>query len=402
MKRRVVVTGMGVVSSIGQNRVSFWENLLKGEPSYSAPCSFSVDSYKAKTTTVVDYEKLLSGIGIQIPVSNDDGTICAIMGYCAAIEALHHASLLPDAFHTAGLSMGTTSGGTYDRKTFSPDLDVNQWLKKQMETMLPSDAHQIAMLLKLEGPVTTFSSACTSGLVSIGHGYEIIRSGDRDIMVAGGADHLQEQAFAGFNSLRIVSKDICRPFDKNRKGLIIGDGAAMVVLEDYNHAKKRGAPLFCEITGAGMSCDAFHVTAPSSHGALTAMEKAIESAGISPGEINYVNCHGTGTAANDNAEMKALHEMFSSSPGDVTINSTKAILGHLLGTAGSIEFIISALSLVHNTIPPAIHITEPEPAVGSMVNMNRVVKKRIHNVLTNAFGFGGNNISMVLSRVKED
>lgn len=399
--RRVVITGMGVVSSLGWNLKEFWANLLAGEIHVKQPPHFDSTRYRSKYSTVIDYDRVISSHYLN-ESEQEDLNICAKVGLIAARQALENADLTThDQYRRAGVSLGTTSGGDIDKFGqwfhFNKAIDARE-IKNSPIFMSMTN---IAQILDLEGPVCNISSACTSGTVSIIYAYEMIKHANTDMMLAGGCDILQEVTFAGFNSLRVVSPDQCKPFSSDRKGMIIGDGGAVLVLEEYESAKKRAAPILAEITGTGMSCDAYHATSPNAIGAAQAMGLSLNEANLEAAKVQYVNCHGTGTIANDRVEAQALQSVFGDEINNTYATSTKSSLGHLLGTAGSIEALITTLVLIKGTIPPMKNFSSADDSVNFKIVQDQPLHVGIENAMSNSFGFGGNNASLILSKYND-
>lgn len=401
MERRVVITGLGLVSALGVSLEGFWKNLLRGKQIMKKASRFDSERYRSKYTTILDYDDVLEKIDSDINCPQTaDWNLCSKIGLFATTQALRSAKFGESALYKkAGISLATTSGGEIDQfsKTLHFGGKADEGLVKNSPIYI--SMANIAEKLQLEGPVSNISSACTSGAVSIIYAYELVKNADVDIMLAGGCDVLQEIAFAGFNSLRVVTPDECRPFSKDRAGMIIGDGAAVLVLEEYESARKRNAPILAEIKGIGLSCDAYHATAPNAKGATQAMQAALRDSGFLSTDIHYVNCHGTGTIANDRAEAEALNAVFGDAITGLHATSTKSCIGHLLGTAGSIEAIITILVLTTNMIPPMINFTESDDVVKFRIVRNEPLQIPVNNAMSNSFGFGGNNASIILSRV---
>lgn len=397
MDRRVVITGMGVVTSLGDTIEDFWTNLLAGKDVMKKSGRFDTSRYRSQVTTVLDYEHhdRKDACGDH----RDTHHLCSRVGLRAAEQAIRSAGLTDNGqYKKAGISIGTTSGGEIEAyvKWYHCGGPMDDVTVKNSAVFMSMT--NLADALDLEGPVCNISSACTSGTVSIAYAYELIRSGDADVMLAGGCDILQESAFAGFNSLRVVTPDQCRPFSLGRKGMMIGDGAAMLILEDYESAVRRNAPILAEMIGAGMSCDAHHVTAPNALGAAQAIELALHDAGLTPRDIDYINCHGTGTVLNDRGEAQALTRVFGDHIQKLYATSTKSCLGHLLGTAGSIEAVITTLAIVTDTIPPMMNVGATDPTVEFAVVENSPLHAKVNRAMSNSFGFGGNNASIILSK----
>jgi 3-oxoacyl-[acyl-carrier-protein] synthase II len=261
----------------------------------------------------------------------------------------------------------------------------------------------------LKGPNHSVVTACSTGAHAIGDASRLIALGDADVMVAGGTESpLCRLAIAGFAACRALSTHFndeperaSRPYDRDRDGFVMGEGAGVVVLEDYEHAKARGAKIYAEIIGYGLSGDAFHITAPSEtgDGAYRCMQAAIKRARLDPADIDYVNAHGTSTPMGDEIELAAVERLFGNAAGRLTMSSTKSATGHLLGAAGAVEAIFSALSIEHNVAPPTLNLENPSVETAIDLVANAAKHKRIDTVLSNSFGFGGTNASLILRRV---
>jgi 3-oxoacyl-(acyl-carrier-protein) synthase len=395
--RRVVITGIGIVAALGMGREAFWQSLISGNHVRTLPRQFDCRSYRAPFTTTVDNDALMAAVDLE--PSDRCTHSCADFGLVAAKEALAQAHMDPIRHASdMGLSVGTTSGGCVDACLASVFFNSPVSLDALAGFSVSDATEQIAARLQLTGPVCTFSSACTSSAISVIHAVELIRNDDTDVMIAGGCDALREIDYAGFNALRILTADDIRPFDVDRKGMIIGDGAAMLVMEEMEHARSRGAAIIAEIKAFGMSCDAFHVTAPNALGAAAAMRAALAQADLRPDQIQYVNCHGTATIANDKAEITALETVFDSHGGDLYATSTKSSTGHLLGSVGGLEVCITALAIQHQMIPPMPTLRNLDPMVGFKVVQHDAIRTQIQHALSNSFGFGGNNASILIGR----
>lgn len=396
--KRVVITGMGVVSTLGHNINDFWENMLKGKMQLNSATRFDSGKYRSKLCACLDYEAIQSDDSL-----GDYKDFPLLPKLCATAlrQALANSGFTDKSqYKNAGISVGTTSGveidrsikllctGKSDSREFGDNVLLSHWV------------NFIAEKFGLQGPKSVMSSACTSGTVSIIYAYHAIANGDAEIMATGGFDALQESAYAGFNSLRVVSQSAaCRPFASDRTGIIIGDGAAILILEEYESAVRRGALILAEVKGIGMSCDAHHATAPNSIGAAAAMKMALKTSGLKPEEIQYVNCHGTGTFSNDKAEAQAMSAVFDGAVSQLFATSTKSTLGHLLGTAGSIEAIMTTLILQKNVIPPMVGNGATDDVVKFQLVTGIPKQTHIMNAMSNSFGFGGNNASIIFSKI---
>jgi 3-oxoacyl-[acyl-carrier-protein] synthase II len=250
------------------------------------------------------------------------------------------------------------------------------------------------------GPRLSPSTACSSGAIALAIAAHWIRAGAADVVIAGGADALARMTFTGFHALQALSPEPCKPFDLNRRGLSLGEGAGVLVLESEEHARRRGALALAEIAGAGMSCDASHPTAPhaEARGAVHALQGALASAGVAPDEIDYVNAHGTGTPQNDASETFALKRVLGEAAGRVAVSSTKSLIGHLLGAAGAVEAIVTVLAIRDGYAPPTLHLNDDDPECDLDYVPRRGRRLLIRSAISNSYGFGGNNCSLVLRR----
>ncbi len=266
-----------------------------------------------------------------------------------------------------------------------------------------SSADHIASKLSLMGPKTTFMTACSSGATAIGYARDLIRSGMAEVIIAGGTEPLSRITYASFNSLKAVDKEYCKPFDKNRQGLSLGEGAGIMILESLSRAQSRGARIYAEVLGYGVSCDSHHMTAPDpeASGAVRCMNTALQDAGVHHTSVNYINAHGTATPANDLMETRGIKKVFGERAYEIPVSSTKSMTGHTLGASGAIEGVVSVLGIVYRFIPPTIHRTEPDPECDLDYVTEGSRKEDVSIVLSNSFAFGGNNTSIVFGRFTE-
>jgi 3-oxoacyl-[acyl-carrier-protein] synthase II len=259
----------------------------------------------------------------------------------------------------------------------------------------------VATRYRFTGNRATISTACSSSATSIGYGFDLIRAGAQEIVITGGSESLSELTFAGFNALRLVDPEYCRPFDRNRRGLSLGEGAAILVLEDYGRARKRGAPIYAEVLGYATNADAYHMTSPDPEaaGMSKVMVKALEAAQVKTEEVGYINAHGTATKVNDLTETRALKRVFGEEGARrLAISSTKSMVGHCLGAAGGIEAVATILALERQVIPPTIHLEEPDPECDLDYVPQYPREQEIKFAMSNSFAFGGNNTSLVFGR----
>ena len=304
-----------------------------------------------------------------------------------------------------GICLGSTLGGMVSAGQYFRAFKKNNhhFSSLLLDYPLYSAGSNLSIKHHINGPNIAISTACSSSNIAIAYGSELIRSGSLDIVIVGGFDPISELTWSGFGSLRNVSPDISRPFDKNRKGLVLGEGAGILILESLAHCKKRGGDLLAEFRGAGISSDAYHMTAPdvTGKGPAQAMIQAIQASGLQPTDIDYVNAHGTGTHHNDLIETRAIKKALGEHALKTPVSSIKAMIGHTLGASGAIEAIASILSITGGFIPPTINYETPDPQCDLDYVPNVSREKEIRTVLSNNFGFGGNNCSIVISKFKE-
>ena len=408
MSNRVVVTGMGMVTPLGIDVPSTWQKLINGES--------GVD-------VITQYDPALTETKIAAEVKGFDPTQCidrkearhmdrfVQLGVVSALQAVDQAGTRNVSADDTGVIIGCGLGGLntllnqYDVLREKGADRVSPFL---IPMMIPDMASgQASIILGAKGPNFCTASACASGSDAIGTAYEIIKRGNASIMVAGGAESvITPIAVAGFNSARALStrnsepKKASRPFDAGRDGFIIGEGAAVLVLESLEHAEGRRAKILAELVGYGATSDAFHVTQPAAggEGGARAMIAALKEAGMEPSQIDYINAHGTSTPLNDKNETMAIKSVFKEHAYKVPISSTKSMTGHLLGAAGSLEAAISILAMQHGIIPPTINLTTPDPECDLDYVPNTARKATLSTALSNVFGFGGHNSTLIFRR----
>ena len=327
------------------------------------------------------------------------------MAMAAALEALSDAGLFPfpEALQPdTGVVIGGGAGGMLESEEA-----YRQYLKGSGKGVrysrfsafcCASSADQIASNLGLMGPKTTFMTACSSGATAIGYARDLIREGTATVVIAGGTEPLCRITYAAFNALQAVDREYCRPFDKNRQGLSLGEGAGIMILEALSHAQKRGARIYGEVLGYGVSCDSHHMTAPDpqASGAARCIEAALQDSGVVPEQVDYINAHGTATPANDPIETKAIKAVFGQRAYHIPVSSTKSMTGHTLGAAGAIEAVACVLGIFQHFIPPTIHLTERDPECDLDYVTEGCREAEVNIVLSNSFAFGGNNTAIVL------
>ncbi len=417
---RVVVTGMGAVTPLGLDVESTWTKLLAGESGITIIDHFDATDYRAQIAGVVkdfDISQYMS--------AKDARRYDKFMHYAVAATsmALHHAGYIDEVSaadapvnnvdqERFGVILGSGIGGIQTIEDSCAMLN-NKGAKKVSPFIIPGSiinmaAGLVAIKHKLKGPNLATATACTTATHAIGLAARLIAYGDADVMIAGGSEKGSSPlGMAGFSAMHALSirndepTKASRPFDKDRDGFVLGDGAGVIVLESLAHAKARGATILAEMVGFGMSDDASHITAPpeDGNGAARAMQNAINDAGIDPAAVGYVNAHGTSTPAGDVAESIAIETVFASIKDSILVSSTKSMTGHLLGAAGGIEAIFTILALQHQHVPPTINLDNVEDScnLDYVANKSRKVEN-LNYAVSNSFGFGGTNGSLVFAR----
>lgn len=412
MKRRVVVTGLGAVTPIGNSVQDFWTSVKKGTVGIGEITKFDTADYKVKLAAEVKGFDAKEHMDARAARRMEPFSRYAV---AAAKEAFEDAGLnmeQEDAFR-AGVIVGSGIGSLqevereYEKILTKGPARVNPLMVPLMISNMA--AGNISIQLGLKGKCTNVVTACATGTNCIGDALRAIQYGDADIMLAGGTESsICPTGVAGFSSLTALSKssDPLRasiPFDKERDGFVLGEGAGVVVLEELEHAKKRGAHIYAELAGYGSTGDAYHITAPmeDGSGAAKAMEIAMQEAQVEPFRIDYINAHGTSTHHNDLFETRAVKLAFGEAAKKVQINSTKSMIGHLLGAAGAVEFIVCVKSLQDHFVHQTMGTTETEEECDLNYTLGAPVEKELHYVMSNSLGFGGHNASLVLKEYKE-
>ncbi|WON78355.1 beta-ketoacyl-ACP synthase II [Serratia sp. UGAL515B_01] len=411
-KRRVVVTGLGMLSPVGNTVESTWNALLAGQSGISLIDHFDTAAYATR------FAGLVKNFNSEDFISRKDARKMDAFiqyGIAAGMQAMQDAGLdINEANATRiGAAIGSGIGGLGLIEENHSSL-VNGGPRKISPFFVPSTivnmiAGHLTIMYGMRGPSISIATACTSGVHNIGHAARIIAYNDADVMLAGGAEKASTPlGVGGFGAARALStrnenpQAASRPWDKDRDGFVLGDGAGMMVLEEYEHAKKRGAKIYAEIVGFGMSSDAYHMTSPPENGAgaALAMENALLDAGAKPSQIGYINAHGTSTPAGDKAEAQAVKSVFGNDAKRVLVSSTKSMTGHLLGAAGAIESIFTVLALRDQAVPPTINLDSPDEGCDlDFVPHEARQTKDMEYSLCNSFGFGGTNGSLIFRRV---
>ncbi len=410
MNRRVVVTGIGLVSALGIGTSETWAALLAGQSGVTRITKFDVSGYATQIAAEVKGFDPLAFIEKKDIKKMDLFIQYAI---AAAQFAMDDSKLeiTADNAPNIGVFIGSGIGGfiTIEREH---EALLNGGPRKVSPFFIPSAiinlaAGQVSIRFGAKGPNSATCTACSASAHAIGDAYEIIKRCDADAMIAGGSEAaICAMSVGGFGQLRALSTRnddpprACRPFDKNRDGFIIGEGAGVIVLEELEHAKRRGAPIYAEIVGYGMSSDAYHMTAPSEDGdgARRAMAMAIRKANIAPDDVDYINAHGTSTPYNDRLETLAIHNCFGAHAAKLAISSTKSMTGHLLGGAGGLEAGITALAVHQQVVPPTINLDDPDPDCDLDYVPHQKRTMPIRYALSNSFGFGGTNATLLFKK----
>lgn len=411
-KRRVVVTGLGMLSPVGNTVESTWSAILAGQSGIGMIDSFDTDAYSTK------FAGLVKGFNCEDIMSRKDARKMDIFiqyGLAAGIQAMQDSGLEVTEANASRIGAAVGSGiGGLGLIEENHKLLVNYGPRKISPFFVPSTivnmiAGHLTMLYGMHGPSLSITTACTTGVHNIGQAARIIAYNDADVMLAGGSEKASTPlGVGGFGAARALStrndnpQAASRPWDKDRDGFVLGDGAGIMVLEEYEHAKKRGAKIYAEVAGFGMSSDAHHMTSPPDNGAGAAlsMENALRDAGVSASQIGYINAHGTSTPAGDKAEANAVKTVFGDRAYRVPISSTKSMTGHLLGAAGAIESIFSVLALRDQSVPPTINLDMPDE--GCDLDFVPYEARRVSGMeytLCNSFGFGGTNGTLIFRKI---
>ena len=418
MTRRVVITGMGLLTPLGLGLKANWDKLTAGVSGISKITAFDVTDYPSQIAGQVPR-------GTQAGEFNPDDYLSLkeqrridpfiLYGLTAGIDAINDSGFKPvdeaDA-ERAGVLFGSGIGGV---QTISNGTNIirDQGPHRLSPFFIPSAlinliGGQLAIKYHFLGPNTTVSTACATGTHAIGDAVRMIRWGEADVMLAGGAEAaICPCGVGGFCQARALSTHYndtptkaCRPWDKNRDGFIMGEGAGAVVLEEYEHARARGTKIYAEVIGYGATCDAYHITAPGGNGGLRAMKLALKNAEINPSDVDYINAHGTSTPAGDMVEFNAVRTLFGAE--GPAMSSTKSCTGHLLGAAGAVEAIYTALALQKGVLPPTINLDDPEEETGGFnLVPHTAQEKGIRIAISNSFGFGGTNGTLVLKKISD-
>jgi len=414
MKRRVVVTGMGAITPVGNDVAATWRAITAGESGGAEITKFD------HSTFPVHFAAEVKGFDPLLYLERKEAKradLFAQYAIAASVQAMTDAGLDDVSKYDperTGVIIGSGIGGL---KTFEEQHDVyrERGQSKISAFFIPmfiSDiaAGLVSMRFNAKGPNYATISACATSAHAIGDAYRTIQYGDADIIITGGSEMtVTPMAIGGFANMKALSErndspaTASRPFDATRDGFVMGEGGGIVILEELEHARARGAQIYAEIVGYGATGDAYHLTAPApeGEGAQRAMRKAMKDAGLEPGDIDYINAHGTSTPANDLNETKAIKAVFGEYASTINVSSTKSMTGHMLGAAGAVEFILGALSIRDCIIPPTINYETPDPELDLNYTPNVAVNKPVRTVLSNSFGFGGHNVTLAIRKFED-
>ncbi len=408
--RRVVVTGIGVITPIGNDQRSFWDSLVAGHGGIGPITRINTDDYPTKIAGEV------KGFDPEVFLERKDARhldVFAQYAVGAAVEAINDSEIDFDKTdrERVGVIVGSGIGGMYvfEEQVRTIDRRGPRRMSPYFIPMMISDIAPgyISIRYNLRGPNYSTTSACATSGHAIGVAMKTIRWGEADVMITGGAEApVSEAGLGGFCALKALStrnddpEHACRPFDLERDGFVMGEGAGILVLESLDHALARGAKIYGEVAGVGFSGDAHHITAPpeDGHGAIQAMRVAVADAGLKLEDIGYINAHGTSTPLNDAAESRAIKTLFGEHAYRLAVSSTKSMHGHLLGAAGAVELAATLLAIKNEELPPTINYEHPDPECDLDYVPNHAVKRRVDAAISNTFGFGGHNASLVVTR----
>jgi 3-oxoacyl-[acyl-carrier-protein] synthase II len=424
--RRVVITGIGLVTPLGSGVELVWQKILAGQSGANRITAFDPTDYACQIACEVPRVDGRGGGSPDMPGAFDPDKVMSakdrrrvddfiLYGIAAADEAVRDAGWTPEDLHErerTGVIIGSGIGGLGTIADTAIELEA-KGPRRVSPFFIPSSlinlvSGQVSIRYGFKGPNHSVVTACATGAHAIGDASRLIQYGDADVMIAGGAEAaVVKVGIAGFIACRALStgfndapEKASRPYDKDRDGFVMGEGAGILVLEEYEHAKARGAKIYAEVIGYGLSGDAYHITAPASDGdgGFRAMQMAMKHAGVGPADIDYINAHGTSTPLGDEIELGAVERMLGDHAGQVTMSSTKSATGHLLGAAGAIEAAFTALSLRDQIAPPTLNLDSP--SVNTAIDLVPLKAKpmKIDIALSNSFGFGGTNAALVLKR----
>ena len=408
MKKRIVITGIGTLNSVANNVPDFARALRDGLCGIGPINLFDTTGFRSQTGGQI--KNFIARDFIPRNFSIKRMSRADMLSFAATLEALSRAGLYPppeEFKEKMGVVIGGGAGGLLEAEEFYGNLlkknGRNSKFSRLSSLFCASSADRIASAFGFTGPKSTFMTACSGGATALGYARDLILNGHASIVIAGGVEPMCRITYSAFNALKSVDPETCRPFDKNRAGLSLGEAAAIMVLEELNAALERGANIYGEILGYGITCDSYHMTAPDEQasGAVRSMQAALKDSGLSADDIDYINAHGTATPVNDAMETKAIKEVFGKRAYSIPVSSTKSMHAHTLGAAGALEGIVSVLALQHGFIPPTINYQEFDPLCDLDYVTAGTRNANLRAVLSNSFAFGGNNTSIIFGRYSE-
>ena len=401
MSRRVAITGIGLVTALGATREQSWSGMIAGECGIGPATVFDPDGYRSRIAAEAPMAEIDAGF---TPLERRRLSRGDRMGVHAATEAIDDAGLRESGVDPSriGIFFGAGTADLLRNEQF-----YRTWKTEGIERTRPSDVWNhfpstpvdiVAERFGFEGPRGCVVAACSSSTIAIGRAADAIRQGRADAVLAGGTDALARLTFSGFNQLKLMDQAPCRPFDRTRAGMNIGEGAAVLVLEDLEHARKRGATIYAELAGYALGCEAHHPTAPEPEGRPVAaiIAAALKDAGLDSDEVDHVNAHGTATPQNDAAEARAFRRVFGDRTARVPVTSIKSMVGHCLGAAGAVEAATLALTVARSVIPPTIHHGETDPDCAIDIVANCARQQRVRCGVSTSLAFGGNDSAVVI------
>jgi len=406
--RRVLITGIGVISPLAVGTNESWDALCLGKSGIEPIKRFDASQMETQIAAEVKNFEKSDFFSKKEARHVEDFVAYGVAASRMAISDAH-LTISEKNSHRVGVFTGCGFGGLYQIEQTHIKL-LSGRSRRTNPFFIPSvinsmSSGMIGIQVNAKGPNATLSTACASGAHAIGEAFHVIRRNDADIMISGGVESvISPLCIAGFNGMKALSKrnhepeKASRPFDMDRDGFVVGEGAGILILEEYNHALARNAPIYAEIVGFSMNCDAFHISKPETEGAIACMKQAIRNSGASLEEITYINAHGTSTRLNDSSETRAIHEVFGKYAKNLAVSSTKSMTGHLLGGAGGLESAICALSIKHETILPTINLETPDPDCDLDYVPNKARTQKIDYAMNNSFGFGGANACLIFKR----
>jgi 3-oxoacyl-[acyl-carrier-protein] synthase II len=401
--KRVAITGLGIFCSIGKSVKELTQSLREGKTGIGPVTLFDTSKYPSKIgAEITDYrpDELFEKKELK-KLSRADQ-----FGLVASEEAVRASGIHSYPSEEVGVCLGAGAGGMFEAETYHREILIKGKSKPSLLwPFIPSyTTDRVAERFGFSGPKFTITTACSSSATAIGYGADLIRSGKSKAVLCGGSEALTELTFGGFNSLKAMDPSPCKPFDRKRAGMSLGEGAGILILEDFDEAEKKGAKLLAEFLGYGIGGEAYHITAPEPTGMNEAriMKEALEESGLASTEVDYINAHGTGTPLNDKVETLSIKNAFGERAYSIPISSIKSSVGHCLGAAGAIEGIASILSIVHQFIPPTLSHKEGDEDCDLDYVPGKAREKEVNVVLSNSFAFGGNCTTLVLGKYDPD